>query len=184
MIENWRQTLSFIWSGKEILRDHYKRHQYGEVLLPLCVLRRFDCVLEETKSAVLRKAEQLGGNQDNSYDLLRHVAGPQLYNTSQFTFQSLLNDQDNIGENLTSSTGSHPTLVRLSTSSASLVTSIEWTAPASCSPSSVCSLQLIFIRIASAIAKWATYTRSWCELLQISRMKKLASTSPRKRSSA
>ena len=100
MIENWRQTLSFIWSGKEILRDHYKRHQYGEVLLPLCVLRRFDCVLEETKSAVLRKAEQLGGNQDNSYDLLRHVAGPQLYNTSQFTFQSLLNDQDNIGENL------------------------------------------------------------------------------------
>jgi type I restriction enzyme M protein len=42
------EKVNFIWSVKEILRDHYKRHQYGELILPFCV-RRLDCVLEPTQ---------------------------------------------------------------------------------------------------------------------------------------
>lgn len=51
-----REKVNFIWSVKETLRDHYKRHQYQEVILPFCVLRRLDCVLEPTKDAVVAKA--------------------------------------------------------------------------------------------------------------------------------
>lgn len=50
-----REKLNFIWSvnGQETLRDHYKRHQFQDVILPFCVLRRLDCVLEPTKDKVV-----------------------------------------------------------------------------------------------------------------------------------
>jgi type I restriction enzyme M protein len=50
-ISNWSEKVSFIWSVKEILRDHYKRHQYGAIILPLCVVRRLDCVLDNSELA-------------------------------------------------------------------------------------------------------------------------------------
>lgn len=52
-MDNWSGMVSFIWSVQEILRDHYKRHQYGEVILPFCVLRRLDCVLETRRPGAL-----------------------------------------------------------------------------------------------------------------------------------
>ena len=55
-----REKLNFIWSVKETLRDHYKRHQYQDVILPFCVLRRLDCVLEPTKQAVVDEANKRG----------------------------------------------------------------------------------------------------------------------------
>jgi type I restriction enzyme M protein len=94
------KMVNFIWSVKEILRDHYKRHQYGEVILPFCVLRRLDCVLEPTKSEVVAKAAALKGDLDISADLLAHIAGQPFYNTSKFTFERLLGDQHNIVENV------------------------------------------------------------------------------------
>jgi type I restriction enzyme M protein len=49
-----QQTLSaFIWSVADLLRGDYKQSDYGKVILPFTVLRRFDCVLEATKPAVL-----------------------------------------------------------------------------------------------------------------------------------
>ena len=44
---------SFIWSVADLLRGDYKQSEYGKVILPFTVLRRLDCVLEPTKSAVL-----------------------------------------------------------------------------------------------------------------------------------
>ena len=99
-MENWGEKVSFIWSIKEILRDHYKRHEYGQVILPLAVIRRLDCVLEVTKAQVLARADALPGSPDDHVDLLAITAGQQFYNTSKFTIESLLDDPDNIADNL------------------------------------------------------------------------------------
>lgn len=92
--------VNFIWSVKEVLRDHYKRHQYQDVILPFCVLRRLDCVLEPTKAKVVAKAAAIKGDLDASADLLAHTAGQPFYNASKFTFATLLGDQHHITENV------------------------------------------------------------------------------------
>lgn len=97
---NHQDKVNFIWSVKEILRDHYKRHQYGDVILPFCVLRRLDCVLEPSKDKVVAKAAGINGDLDVHADLLAHTAGQQFYNTSKFTFATLLGDQHHITENV------------------------------------------------------------------------------------
>src|SRR5665213_2154142 len=88
--------VNFIWSVKEVLRDHYKRHQYGEVILPLCLVRRLDCVLADTKDKVLARAATISGDLDKHSDVLAHIAGYPFYNTSKFTIESLLSDPDHI----------------------------------------------------------------------------------------
>jgi type I restriction enzyme M protein len=96
-----REKISFIWSVKETLRDHYKRHQYQDVILPFCVLRRLDCVLEPTKDKVVAKATELGPDKwDAATDLLSHLAGQPFWNASKFTFGALLADQHNIRRNV------------------------------------------------------------------------------------
>lgn len=96
-----REKLNFIWSVKETLRDHYKRHQYQDVILPFCVLRRLDCVLEPTKEAVVAKAAELGSDKwDAATDVLGHAAGQPFWNASKFTFGGLLADQHNIRQNV------------------------------------------------------------------------------------
>ena len=47
------EKVNFIWSVKEVLRDHYRRHQYQDVILPFCVLRRLDC--DRMSAAVTRR---------------------------------------------------------------------------------------------------------------------------------
>jgi type I restriction enzyme M protein len=94
------EKVNFIWSVKEVLRDHYRRHQYGEVILPFCVLRRLDCVLEATKSDVLTKAASIPGDLDAHADLLAHTAKQPFYNSSKFSFATLLGDQHNITTNV------------------------------------------------------------------------------------
>lgn len=96
-----REKVSFIWSVKETLRDHYKRHQYQDVILPFCVLRRLDCVLEPTKDKVVAKADDLGSDKwDAATDVLSHVAGQPFWNASKFTFGGLLADQHNVRQNV------------------------------------------------------------------------------------
>ncbi len=97
---NHQEKINFIWSVKEVLRDHYKRHQYGDVILPFCVLRRLDCVLEPSKDKVVAKAAGIKGDLDAQADLLAHTAGQPFYNTSKFTFGNLLGDQHHITENV------------------------------------------------------------------------------------
>ena len=55
----YKEKSDFIWNLAELLRGPYKKDHYGDVVLPLCVIRRFDCVLEATKETVLKKNEEL-----------------------------------------------------------------------------------------------------------------------------
>lgn len=101
--------ISFIWSVKEVLRDHYKRHEYGEVILPMVVLRRLDATLAEPdkggtltrKAAVLARSSALTKPYDHHNDLLCAAAGLEFYNTSRFDFTNLLGDEEAIQANFT-----------------------------------------------------------------------------------
>ena len=57
----FRELTGFIWQVADLLRGDYKQADYGKVILPLTVLRRLDCVLEPTKTAVLERAAQMQG---------------------------------------------------------------------------------------------------------------------------
>ena len=96
-----------IWEIANRLRGPYRPPQYRLVMLPIVVLRRFDCVLEPTKDAVLREYERLsamGLTEEAMEKKLGKAADPTrnhpLYNTSPFTFQRLLGDAENIAPNL------------------------------------------------------------------------------------
>ncbi len=96
------EKANFIWSVAELLRGPYRPNQYKDVMLPMTVLRRLDCVLEPTKEKVLQKAQGLkGGKLKNLEPILNTVAGQQFHNTSRFTFQRLKGDPNNIAANLT-----------------------------------------------------------------------------------
>jgi type I restriction enzyme M protein len=90
---------AFIWSVADLLRGDYKQSEYGKVILPLTVIRRMDCVLEETKSAVLQKHAQLKGRIENVEPVLESVAGQRFYNTSPLDFRRLLDDPGQITGN-------------------------------------------------------------------------------------
>ena len=82
---------SFIWGiADDVLRDHYVRGKYRDVILPMTVIRRLDAVLEPTKDDVLRMKEQLDEagitNQDRA---LRQASGEAFYNTSPFRLRDL-----------------------------------------------------------------------------------------------
>ena len=92
------EKANLIWAIADKLTGVYKPHEYGEVILPLTVIRRFDCILADTKDAVLEKYEQIKDLPMRDI-LLRNVSGYQFYNTSKYTFERLLNDPDNIESN-------------------------------------------------------------------------------------
>ena len=87
-----------IWAIADKLTGVYTPHEYGEVNLPLTVIRRFDCILSDTKDAVLEKYEQVKDLPMRDI-LLRNVSGYQFYNTSKYTFERLLDDPGNIEAN-------------------------------------------------------------------------------------
>lgn len=91
---------NLIWSIADKLRGLYKAHEYGLVILPLTVLRRFDCVLEEGKGEFLKEASKIPQNDTFRDKRLKDLAGQRFYNTSKYTFKKLLEDSNNIRENL------------------------------------------------------------------------------------
>lgn len=101
-MENFSNSVSFIWSIADILRGNFKQSEYGRVILPFTVLRRLDCVLEATKDDVLVKQASLPDNIDHTMreTMLNMAAGQNFHNTSEYTFQMLLDDPDNIAANL------------------------------------------------------------------------------------
>lgn len=81
---------AFIWSVADILRGDFKQSQYGRIILPFTLLRRLECVLEPTKSAVLAAADQHKNLADEArHKLLLHAAGQPFYNTSQIDLNKL-----------------------------------------------------------------------------------------------
>ncbi|WP_044022437.1 type I restriction-modification system subunit M [Bacillus sp. SG-1] len=98
---NFNDKVNFIWTIAEILRGPYKPEDYGKVILPMAVLRRFDCVLEDTKEEVLEKHEQFENLPEESRDeILNRVAQQKFSNISKYDFSKLLIDSDNIADNL------------------------------------------------------------------------------------
>ena len=97
------QMVNFIWSICNLLRGPYKRNEYRKVILPLTVLRRFDCILLPTKEEVLKVYDK---NKDKGANILdrqlKEASGRQFYNLSKLDFSTLLNDPDRVAQNLTS----------------------------------------------------------------------------------
>jgi type I restriction enzyme M protein len=100
-MKNVKESANFIWSIADLLRGDYKQSDYGKVILPLTVLRRLDCVLEKSKADVLKKFEQLKTtNIENLDPILNKTAGYNFHNRSQFDFNKLIADPNNIASNL------------------------------------------------------------------------------------
>lgn len=98
---NFQDKVNFIWSIAELLRGPYKKEQYGDVILPMAVLRRFDCVLAATKQEVLEKYETLKKSGLQNMDpVLNRISKQEFNNTSKYDFEKLLADPDNIANNL------------------------------------------------------------------------------------
>lgn len=100
-MKNVKESANFLWSIADLLRGDYKQSDYGKVILPLTVLRRLDCVLDKSKAEVLKKFEQVKNmNVQNLDPILNKTAGYNFHNRSQFNFDKLIADPNNIAANL------------------------------------------------------------------------------------
>lgn len=101
--KNLSPVINFIWSvADDVLVHAYKKGKYGDVILPMTVIRRLDLVLEPTKEKVLKSHNAYRDRLDNLDYILTSAkdgSGKQFYNTSKFTLKSLLDDPNNIRAN-------------------------------------------------------------------------------------
>lgn len=95
---NIQEKASLIWSAADTLRGPYKPHEYGLVILPMTVIKRFHDCLEPTHDAVLAAAEKYKAFSVKD-GFLRDASGYPFYNTSKFTFETLKADPENIEDN-------------------------------------------------------------------------------------
>ena len=93
------EKASLIWSIADKLVGVYKPHEYGDVILPLTVLKRFDSVLSDTKEKVLEVAKKYPETFAKRDFILKETSGQKFYNTSKYDFKKLLDDPNNIEEN-------------------------------------------------------------------------------------
>src|SRR5215471_17701571 len=92
---------NLIWQIADLLRGPYRPPQYERVMLPMTVLRRFDCVLAPTKAKVLAEYEKRKESKlnDNALDkFLNRATGQRFHNHSSLTFEKLKGDPDHITE--------------------------------------------------------------------------------------
>jgi type I restriction enzyme M protein len=97
---NHSEIVSFVWGVADLIRDTFKRSKYQDVILPLTVLRRIDCVLAPTKEKVLKANAKFKGKLDNVEPQLRKASGFAFYNTSRYDFEKLLADAPSLAANL------------------------------------------------------------------------------------
>src|SRR5436309_1160427 len=98
---NHGEIVSFLWGVADLIRDTFKRGKYQDVMLPLTVLRRLDCVLAPTKAKVLETVGKLKAKDlQNLEPQLRRASGFAFYNTSRYDFDRLLADAPHLAANL------------------------------------------------------------------------------------
>ena len=85
---NHSEIVSFLWGVADLIRDTFKRGKYQDVILPLTVLRRLDCVLAPIKARVLQTQARFKGKLENLDPQLRKASGFAFYNTSRYDFES------------------------------------------------------------------------------------------------
>ena len=95
---NIQEKAALIWNVANTLVGLYKPHEYGLVILPMCIIKRFhDCLLP-THKKVLETYEKIKTLEVKD-GFLSKASGYQFYNTSKFTFETLVADPDNIADN-------------------------------------------------------------------------------------
>ena len=99
--ETHSQLANFIWSICNLLRGPYKRNEYRKVMLPLTVLRRFDCLLAPTKTKVLAEHPKIKAKPETVVrSLLEKITGRPFYNLSKLDLPKLLNDPNQLAPNI------------------------------------------------------------------------------------
>ena len=91
--------VNFIWSIANKLRGPYKSDKYKDVIIPMVVIRRFECALAATKKAVV---EQYKKNPNYPAKAIYRISGYNFYNTSEYDLAELVNDADHIAANFRS----------------------------------------------------------------------------------
>ena len=105
-MKNFQEKISFIWDLADLLRGVYKRNEYQKVILPFTVLKRFDCVLSDSRKAVLETYNKYKNQFENMEPVLLNVAKDKngnplgFYNYSKYDFKTLLEDPEHIEQNL------------------------------------------------------------------------------------
>jgi type I restriction enzyme M protein len=102
-VANHQELANFIWSICNLLRGPYKRNEYRKVILPLTVLRRFDCLLAPTKEKTLAEFSKIKGKPETVVrGILERVTGRPFYNLSKLDLPKLLDDPNQLAPNLNS----------------------------------------------------------------------------------
>ncbi|MBQ2363806.1 MAG: SAM-dependent DNA methyltransferase [Bacteroidaceae bacterium] len=100
---NIQEKANLIWAIADKLVGTYKPHEYGNVILPMCVIKRFSDTLVATKDKVIEMNKSLDSRGIMVKDgFLRSASGYDFYNVSPFTFDGLLADAENIADNFRS----------------------------------------------------------------------------------
>lgn len=95
---NIQEKSSMIWGIADLIRDYYKPHEYGKVILPMTVIKRFNDTLAPTKQRVLEMYEKVKHFEVKN-GFLETASGYKFYNTSIYDFATLVNDSEHIEEN-------------------------------------------------------------------------------------
>lgn len=95
---NIQEKSNLIWSVADLIRDYYKPHEYGKVILPFCVLKRFDDCLIATKDKVLETYENIK-HLEVKAGFLERASGYSFYNISKYDFKKLAEDPTHIENN-------------------------------------------------------------------------------------
>lgn len=90
------EEANFIWSIANKLRGTYMPDKYGDVIIPMTIIRRFECALAKTKADVVAKYKE---NPNYPAKGMYKISGYRFYNVSEFTLEELCNDADHIAEN-------------------------------------------------------------------------------------
>lgn len=95
---NVQEKSNLIWAIADLIRDFYKPHEYGKVILPMTVIKRFNDTLAPTKAKVLETYDKVK-HLEVINGFLETASGYQFYNTSVYDFEKLVNDSEHIEEN-------------------------------------------------------------------------------------
>ncbi len=100
--------VGFVWSVADLLRGDFKAHEYGQVILPLVVLRRLECALAPTKDKVVSKGEELADSPGRDA-VLKAVAKHRFWNASPLDLTKILADPGTAAANLRTYLGAEET---------------------------------------------------------------------------
>lgn len=88
--------VNFIWSIANRLRGPYQSDKYKEVIIPMVIIRRFECALADTREAVAKKFRE---NPNYPFKAMIRISKYNFYNTSSYSLKELLNDPDSLAQN-------------------------------------------------------------------------------------